>query len=426
MNNNNFKKQKNLLREFILKGSSKEYSKQTIIGLFRSMVETILEAQSQEALILYKLNNTDGLSSVLKRLEFSAASVYSYSNNTEITSIENIEKDDIWEDVEFLLVLAPRYTAVLIWDYSLSMADEMSEICLIYNSRSVGEAARVIFDNSKIDLDKYLTDYAPDRRENELLNIAINKLVSSFNSVNEEIVFNEAEKENLAKTQELLQEYEYTSDRAKFIAHEIKNHLSVIDLYTKIADKRFSKTNIDAQTKESVENAFKCIKNSVYSITQYIEGLKTFAKPILTEKKLSSLVHDVVTLSMPKAKEHNVKIETVIQNDFRVHVDEVKIQSVLLNLVYNAIEAIDNNGKVIINCSSKKDNFAQVVICDNGCGIPEEQKDKIFEQGYTTKITGNGLGLNICQSLMKEQYGSINLLKSDDNGTQMEVLIPII
>ncbi len=422
MANSSYKRQINPLRDFILKEPSKEYSKQTIKGLFRSIVETVLEADSQEGLVLYRVFDTEKISSTIKRLEFSSAALYSFSENKDFPNVKNVEKSDVWEEVEFVLVLAPRFSAVLIWDYSIEETGS-SEICLIYNSREVTDVAKTIFENSTVDLSEYLVNYAPDRRENKLLNVAINKLVGRFDSVNEEIVISQAEKDNLAHSENLLREYEYTSAQAKFIAHEIKNHLSVIDLYAKIAENRFKNLKLDSETKNSLENAISSIKNSTYSITHFIEELKNHALPILVEKKLSSIIFDVVNLCSPKAKESNVKIVVNSQEDFRVHVDEIKIQSVFLNLIYNAIEAMDKGGQVLIKIS-KQGNFAQIIVSDNAKGIEKNAQAKIFDEGFTTKLTGNGLGLSFSKKIMEMHFGALKLLKSDENGTDMEILIP--
>ena len=422
----NFRNKKNTLLNFILNDSSKEYSKQTIIGLFRSILEPLIEAPSQEGLVLFRLNDLEGVSSVIKRIEFSGAAVYSFNDNLNSDKILNIEKENIWESVEFVMVLAPRYSAVLVWDYSSAQKQEFSEICLIYNSKTVADVAKVIFNNSTIDLNEYLTTFAPDRRENNILNVSINKIVNCFNSVNEEIVMNEAEKETLVKSEEMLQEYEYTSDKAKFIAHEIKNHLSIIDLYAKIAEKRINSINLDDENQKSINNAITNIRNAKYAITQFVNELKNFARPILVEKKLIPIIDDVINLTLPKANEKNICIEKNCKEDVRIHIDEIKFQSVLINLIYNAIEAIDENKKITISFEQKKNNFAQIIVSDNGDGIKEDIQDKIFHKGFTTKSIGNGLGLHICKTLMKEQYGEINLLKSDSNGTHFEVLIPII
>lgn len=420
----NFKKQKNLLKDLMLKESPKEYSKQTINGLFRSILEPAIELVDQSSLVLLRLKDSKGIDSILKRLEYSSAKVYSFCDN-DICKFENIQKKSCWEDIEFAVVLAPRYSAAILWDSSVvSLGNAF--VYLIYNSRQIADVARIIFDNSTINLEQYLTDFAPDRRENQLLNNAIGKLTDNLNALNEEIRITEAERETLGETENKLQEYEYTSSKAKIIAHEVKNQLSIIDLYSKILEKRIESSQTDKTSQESSLNAVNNIKKAAYSISQFLNELKTFAKPILVERRLSSIISEVVESALPKAKEAKVNLECDIKNDCKVHVDEVKIQSVLLNLIYNAIESIKSKGKVSVSIDEKQGNNARVLIKDNGTGIDKELADKIFEFGFTTKMDGNGLGLYICKSLMKEQYGDINLVDSNEQGTTFEILIPII
>ena len=66
----------------------------------------------------------------------------------------------------------------------------------------------------------------------------------------------------------------------------------------------------------------------------------------------------------------------------------------------------------------------KIYITDNGCGISAENVQKIFEEGYTSKPTGSGLGLYISKEAMKEQYGDLILVNSDNNGTTFAVTVP--
>ena len=66
----------------------------------------------------------------------------------------------------------------------------------------------------------------------------------------------------------------------------------------------------------------------------------------------------------------------------------------------------------------------RILITGNGCGVDENKKEKIFEEGYTSKITGSGLGLYISKEAMKEQYGDLKLISSDKNGTVFEITVP--
>ena len=88
------------------------------------------------------------------------------------------------------------------------------------------------------------------------------------------------------------------------------------------------------------------------------------------------------------------------------------------------MDAMSDNGLIKIKTEESEDNMLKIVFTDNGCGIEEDKKDKIFDEGYTSKATGSGLGLYVSKEAMKDQYGDLNLVKSDENGTTFEVTIP--
>ena len=201
---------RNIVREVVLTSSEKEYGRQAIQGLVKCLLEPLMEQTSSEGLVLMRLFNTDGISSVIKRLEFSDVKIYSYCDNLAGNKIINIEKENIWDTTEFILILAPRYSAVLIWDRAL-LENGLSQICFIMNSREISDIANIIFDNSSVALANYLTTYAPDRREQKTMNIAINKIAESYNSLNQEMVITLAEQENYDKSEDLLNEFEQIS-----------------------------------------------------------------------------------------------------------------------------------------------------------------------------------------------------------------------
>ena len=420
-----FSNTKNVLKDLVLTGSDKEYGRQTIKGIIRSLLEPLLEQPSQEGLVLMRLSGTDGIASIIKRLEFSDVKMYSYCDNLTSGKIVNIEKKHIWEDTEFILILAPRYSTVLIWDWTISNND-MSQICLILNSREISDIANTMFENATVDLVSYLTTYAPDRREQKTMNNAINKVVNCLDNVNQEMVFTQAEKENYSETETLMNEYKQISEKAKFTAHEIKNNVSVIDLYTKVLEKRLENVQFDEEAAKSVKNAINSIKQSAFAVSNLISEIRTFSRPILTDKQLSSIVADVVKLVAPKAKEKNISIESFVGDEYRVHTDEAKLQSVILNILYNAIDATDKNGRITLKIGEKENNKIPLLIQDSGNGIPEDIVLKIFDEGFTTKIDGNGLGLCICKKLMQEQYGDVKLIRTGSDGTEFAVLIPLI
>lgn len=421
MSGANFR-QKNLLRDLIYLGQTRPVNKQTIKGLFRFALEPLLEAQTQKAVVLVRLFDTKEVEGVLKRLEFTNAEVYSFD---DVTSGENLSREDLWGDTEFLVVLSPRYSAVMLWDYSTENVKNTSCLYYLLNSKDINNVIRIISDNSKIDLMRYTQEYTPERRSNEMLNKAVHKFINYADSFVEEASLTQAENSIISETDDIEKKYEYISTKAKTISHDIRNHLSVIDLYSKIMEKRLEMVP-NKELKDSMLNAVTSIKKSKESIDVLLNELRTIQGVKLETQNFAKILDSVINLVQAKALDKNIKIE--VSNSFNgdIIADENKLLNVMINLLYNAIDAISdkNKGIIKVNTEETADNMLRILITDNGCGVDKNKKEKIFEEGYTSKITGSGLGLYISKEAMKEQYGDLKLISSDKNGTVFEITVP--
>ena len=421
MSGANFR-QKNLLKDLIYLGQTRPVNKQTIKGLFRFALEPLLEAQTQKAVVLVRLFDTKEVEGVLKRLEFTNAEVYSFD---DVTSGENLSREDLWGDTEFLVVLSPRYSAVMLWDYSTENVKNTSCLYYLLNSKDINNVIRIISDNSKIDLMRYTQEYTPERRSNEMLNKAVHKFINYADSFVEEASLTQAENSIISETDDIEKKYEYISTKAKTISHDIRNHLSVIDLYSKIMKKRLEMVP-NKELKDSMLNAVTSIKKSKESIDVLLNELRTIQGVKLETQNFAKILDSVINLVQAKALDKNIKIE--VSNSFNgdIIADENKLLNVMINLLYNAIDAISdkNKGIIKVNTEETADNMLRILITDNGCGVDKNKKEKIFEEGYTSKITGSGLGLYISKEAMKEQYGDLKLISSDKNSTVFEITVP--
>ena len=421
MSGANFR-QKNLLKDLIYLGQTRPVNKQTIKGLFRFALEPLLEAQTQKAVVLVRLFDTKEVEGVLRRLEFTNAEVYSFD---DVTNGENLSKENLWGDTEFLVVLSPRYSAVMLWDYSTENVKDTSCLYYLLNSKDINNVIRIISDNSKIDLMRYTQEYTPERRSNEMLNKAVHKFINYADSFVEEASLTQAENSIISETDDIEKKYEYISTKAKTISHDIRNHLSVIDLYSKIMEKRLEMVP-NKELKDSMLNAITSIKKSKDSIDVLLNELRTIQGVKLETQNFAKILDSVINLVQAKALDKNIKIE--VSNSFNgdIIADENKLLNVMINLLYNSIDAISdkNKGIIKVNTEETADNMLRILITDNGCGVDENKKEKIFEEGYTSKITGSGLGLYISKEAMKEQYGDLKLISSDKNGTVFEITVP--
>lgn len=413
-------RQKNLLKDLIYLGQTRPVNKQTVKGLFRFALEPLLEAQTQKALVLTRLFDIKEVEGVLKRLDFTNTEIYSFDN---VTKGENLERENIWGDTEFLVVLSPRYSAVMLWDYSTETVKDTSCLYYLLNSKDVNNVIRIISENSKIDLMRYTQEYTPERRGNELLNKAVHKFINYADSFVEEASLSQAENEIISESDDIVKKYDYISSKTKTISHDIRNHLSVIDLYSKIIEKRLE-TVTNKELQDSLLNAVSSIKKSKESIDILLNELRTIQGVKLDTLNFSKILQNAVNLVQARAAQKNAKLE--VSNKFKGEIiaDENKLLNVMINLLYNAMDAISENGTIGIRTEETDDNMLKILVMDNGCGVDEDKKDKIFEDGYTSKITGSGLGLYISKEAMKEQYGDLKLVSSTLDETVFEITVP--
>ncbi len=410
----------NTLSKYIYENSEREYRKETIEGLFRSVLEPVVSNQKIESCTLLKLNDLTNFSSVLKRLEFSGSHIISFSDLYQ----QNCSKENIWGNTEFVIVLSTRYSACLIWDYTSSQNGESSSICLLYNSKIITDISKVILDNSSEDFKDLLLKYIADRRENITLNTSVNAIASLLNDKITDIIFAENEKKQLLSNDDTLQTAEIVANKAKFIAHEIKNNLSIINLYSKILEKHLEKVELKDETAVSVSNSLNNITNASANVSALINDLRCLSVPYITEFSLKQFILNTFSLCDEKAHNAGVNFDVSEFNDINIKTDKIKLQCSLTNIIFNAIEACDN-GNTIKTEINFNDNNLEIIVANNGKMIPAEIQNKIFEPEFTTKETGNGLGLAICKKQMQLLNGDILLLYSNNDETAFKIILPI-
>ena len=210
-------------------------------------------------------------------------------------------------------------------------------------------------------------------------------------------------------------------EQSRCIAHEMRNHLSICELYTQIIRKNLEKEGIK---NSSIENALNCINKSLKIMNNNLLDLKSlnnFSPKICSIKKI---LEEGIKLSQVYICEKDIKITSDLQTDANVYIDENKFLACIVNIIKNAIEAISNNGEINVSLQLA-DNNAHIKISNNGEAISEEKQKVIFEEGFTTKQTGSGLGLHICANNLKAQNAVLKLIESTEQKTVFEIILPV-
>ncbi len=207
------------------------------------------------------------------------------------------------------------------------------------------------------------------------------------------------------------------------VSHEIRNHLSICDMYSQIIRKNLEKSNIE---NPSIENALDCIQKSIQIIGTNLLDLKSLNNTTERIYDFKSIVEKGVELSKAYANEDkNIEFEIFIKNSADIKVDENRFLSCIVNIIKNGIESIEIKGKIEI-IAEVKNNFGIIKISNDGKPIPKDKQQTIFNEGYTTKKTGCGLGLCICKKYLQAQNATLELVKSLKGQTQFEIKIPVI
>jgi two-component system nitrogen regulation sensor histidine kinase GlnL len=107
----------------------------------------------------------------------------------------------------------------------------------------------------------------------------------------------------------------------------------------------------------------------------------------------------------------------------RVQGDSGQLEQVLLNLALNALAAMPHGGQLIFKVDSHE-GFARIVVSDTGHGIPEEIQSQIFDPYFTTRNDGTGMGLALCEKIIRQHEGTIEF-RSSNRGTQFTVRLPL-
>ena len=210
------------------------------------------------------------------------------------------------------------------------------------------------------------------------------------------------------------------------VAHELNNPLGGVLVYSHLLLE-----DLDGEDPKR-ENLEKIVKQAT-RCKEIVKGLLDFARQTEPEIELADvnkILKDTLSLVENQALFQNIKISrSFCSSPPQVMVDKAQIQQVLMNIVFNAAEAMEGYGDLIISTRvAEADQFMEIEFTDTGCGIPEENLERLFEPFFTTKEVGHGtgLGLAISYGIIQRQGGDIEVKSQVGKGTTFTIRLPII
>lgn len=206
--------------------------------------------------------------------------------------------------------------------------------------------------------------------------------------------------------------------------HEIKNPLGALSLHVQLLEER-----LDGQADDEVAENLRVLKTEVTRIAGVLQSFRDYAssdRMHLAPADIQSLLQHTVDLMGPKANQQNVRLELVVPDEGLpvVKLDAVRFEQVLLNLVINALEVLRTDGTVTLSarCSA---THLRLEVTDTGTGIPNNIRSMIFDPYFTTKSGGSGMGLALCDKIVRQHGGAIDV-ETSSAGTTFRILLPVI
>jgi signal transduction histidine kinase len=215
------------------------------------------------------------------------------------------------------------------------------------------------------------------------------------------------------------------------IAHEVNQPLVAIKNYAAAARGRLVRNGLFGAAK--IQELLDKIEAQALRAGDVLQSLRAMVKkhePEIAATEIGDLVTAALKLVEIENRNSSIRIEVAIAPDLpTVHVDGIQIQQVVLNLIHNAIEALEETGRVdgVIKVSVLETSKREVAVSvsDNGPGIRPEAARKVFDPFFTTKRAGLGVGLSICRAIIEAHGGRLSLVTNPGGGCVFDFTLPV-
>jgi len=234
------------------------------------------------------------------------------------------------------------------------------------------------------------------------------------------------QQEQLANIAKLLS----ISETASNLAHELNQPLTAIATYAQLCTSQIENNKFDQQ---ELLNHLKHIAKQSLRTGEIIHKIKEFTKHKSLSCELTS-IDDLINETLEhitylkRAYTLNIVLN-LAQNIPLINIDKIHLQQVIINIILNALEAMptdnDHDNQISI-ATALNNNYAEIFIKNNGAPINEETQKKIFDNYFTTKASGMGIGLSMCRTILEAHRGNLILLySSKEKGTCFKLSLPI-
>lgn len=212
------------------------------------------------------------------------------------------------------------------------------------------------------------------------------------------------------------------------LSHHIKNFLQGLKSGSEII-----KMGLTDRKENLIQQGWKIVEKNQAKISDLVMDMLSYSKerePSVEDTDINQLVRETVEVMEGRARELNVKFKVSLDNTLStVQVDPVGIHRALLNLIGNALDAVEESKDPQVTIGTRRDaenGWVRIVVLDNGCGIPPEKLPDIFKPFVSTKGNkGTGLGLAVSRKIVREHGGDILVQSQVGKGSRFTIRLPL-
>jgi signal transduction histidine kinase len=209
------------------------------------------------------------------------------------------------------------------------------------------------------------------------------------------------------------------------VAHEVRNPISAIELNAEmLQDIVSARAGTDMDEAAGLVTSIRDQVNTLDALTEEYLAFARFPKAHFEEESVNQLVQELADFIRPVAQRQGLTMR--VETDPAVpmlEIDRTLLRQAILNLVKNGLEALSRGGELTIG-SRATERGVEVFVADTGPGIPAEVGDRLFEQFFTTKPQGSGLGLSISRQIIEEHGGELTWANRPGGGAMFTILLP--
>jgi two-component system NtrC family sensor kinase len=212
------------------------------------------------------------------------------------------------------------------------------------------------------------------------------------------------------------------------VVHELNNPLTSITVYAEYLVRKLEAHGAESGDLEKLRR----IGASAQRILRFSRDLVQYARPSgrdLGPIDLSAVVRQSVSICEHLIERGGISLSVEVDPDLPVvRAIDGQLEQVLINLITNAVHAVENGGRVEVRAQADSPSTVMLEVADSGPGIAEDDREKIFEPFFTTKSDGKGtgLGLPIVRNIVDQHHGEIRVGRSDLGGAAFRIILPIV